>query len=196
MRDAAAPARLEALVREQAALRRVATLVAGDSEPARIFASVCEEVGRVLGVTTTNLVRFEESGRGTILGSWSARGAPAFPIAADLPMDGETVAPRVLRSGRPVLRSTPSLSKIDVTCFSTALMETIIRSAMARFERPWAISSSTSRSRGDSTASGSLRRRLPRIRTTTSGSSTEPPSPTRRTASANASRSPTRSLSR
>jgi signal transduction histidine kinase len=103
MRDAAGtPARLEALVREQAALRRVATLVAGDAEPARIFASVCEEVGRVLGVTTTNLVRFEPTGRGRILGSWSAQGAPAFPIAADLPMDGQTVAPRVLRSGRPV----------------------------------------------------------------------------------------------
>jgi len=96
-----APARLETLVREQAALRRVATLVARDAEPARIFASVCEEVGRVLGVTTTNLVRFEESGRGTILGAWAARGAPSFPVAADLPMDGGTVAPRVLRSGRP-----------------------------------------------------------------------------------------------
>jgi signal transduction histidine kinase len=93
---------LEALVREQAALRRVATLVARDAEPARIFASVCEEVGSILGVTTTNLVRYEDTGRGTILGSWAARGAPAFPIAADLPMDGETVAPRVLRSGRPV----------------------------------------------------------------------------------------------
>ena len=33
------PARLEALVREQAALRRVATLVARDAEPARIFAA-------------------------------------------------------------------------------------------------------------------------------------------------------------
>ncbi len=96
------PARLEALVREQAALRRVATLVARDEEPARIFAAVCEEVGLILGVTTTNLVRYEDSGNATVLGSWAARGAPAFPVAADLPMDGETVAPRVLRSARPV----------------------------------------------------------------------------------------------
>ena len=96
------PARLEALVREQAALRRVATLVARDEEPARIFAAVCEEVGLILGVTTTNLVRYEDSGNATVLGSWAARGAPAFPVASDLPMDGETVAPRVLRSGRPV----------------------------------------------------------------------------------------------
>jgi signal transduction histidine kinase len=96
------PARLEALVREQAALRRVATLVARDEEPARIFASVCEEVGRVLDVSTTNLVRYEPSGGGTILASWGAAGAPVFPLASNLPMDGGTVAPRVLRSGRPV----------------------------------------------------------------------------------------------
>jgi len=93
---------LETLVREQAALRRVATLVARDAPPARIFASVCEEVGRILGVSTTNLVRYEPSGRATILAAWAARGAPSFPIATDIPMDGETVAPRVLRSGRPV----------------------------------------------------------------------------------------------
>jgi signal transduction histidine kinase len=96
------PARLDALVREQAALRRVALLVARDAEPARIFQSVCEEVGCVLGVTTTNLVRYETSGRATIVAAWAARGAPVFPVAEDVPMDGDTVAPRVLRSGRPV----------------------------------------------------------------------------------------------
>ena len=99
---AASPARLEALVREQAALRRVATLVARDAEPARIFASVCEEVGRVLEVTTTNLVRYEGSDAATIVAAWSAEGAPSFPVAADIPMDSDTVAPLVLRTGRAV----------------------------------------------------------------------------------------------
>jgi signal transduction histidine kinase len=103
MKDTAdSPARLETLVREQAALRRVSMLVARDAAPARIFASVCEEVGCILGVTTTNLVRYEEAGRATILGAWAAEGAPSFPVAADIPMDGDTVAPRILRSGRPV----------------------------------------------------------------------------------------------
>jgi signal transduction histidine kinase len=99
---AASPARLEALVREQAALRRVATLVARDAEPAHIFASVCEEVGRVLDVTTTNLVRYEGSGTATIVAAWAAEGAPSVPAAGDIPMDSDTVAPLVLRSGRPV----------------------------------------------------------------------------------------------
>jgi signal transduction histidine kinase len=98
-----ATARLERLLREQGALRRVATLVAQDAEPSRIFATVCEEVGCVLGVTTTNLVRYEGDGTATIVGAWSAQGAPLFPIASvPLPLDGETVAPRIHRSGRTV----------------------------------------------------------------------------------------------
>jgi anti-sigma regulatory factor (Ser/Thr protein kinase) len=40
--------RLQALVDEQAALRRVATLVAGDPEPRQVFECVCEEVAKVL----------------------------------------------------------------------------------------------------------------------------------------------------
>ena len=100
---AESPARLEALLREQAALRRVATLVAQDAEPARIFASVCEEVGCVLGVTTTNLLRYEDDGTASIVGAWGAKGAPLVPIASQpLPLDGKTVAPRIHRSGRTV----------------------------------------------------------------------------------------------
>jgi len=95
-------ARLEALVREQAALRRVATLVARDADPAAVFQSVCEEVGCVLDVTTTNLVRYERSGTATVVGAWAEQGAPVFPLAADVPMDGDSVAPRIRRSGRTV----------------------------------------------------------------------------------------------
>ena len=40
-------ARLRALATEQAALRRVATMVAGNPEPSQVFARVCEEVGLV-----------------------------------------------------------------------------------------------------------------------------------------------------
>ena len=50
----------------------------------------------------------------------------------------------------------PSVSKIDVTCFSTALSVITSCSAMPLLERPWAISSSTSRSRGESSSSGSI----------------------------------------
>lgn len=43
--DQPSVAQLEALLAEQAALRRVAMLVAGDPQPGRLFEVVCEEVG-------------------------------------------------------------------------------------------------------------------------------------------------------
>jgi hypothetical protein len=64
-----------------------------------------------------------------------------------------------------------------VTCFSTARGVTKSFSAIAAFERPSAISSSTSRSRGVSASSGSSPRRRPTSRETTVGSSADPPSP-------------------
>jgi signal transduction histidine kinase len=95
--------RLERLLQEQAALRRVAMLVARDAPARVIFESVCEEVAAVLGVTTTNLVRYEEDGTASVVGAWAQEGAPLMPVASiPLPLDGGTVAPRVQRSGRTV----------------------------------------------------------------------------------------------
>jgi signal transduction histidine kinase len=95
--------RLERLLQEQAALRRVAMLVARDAAARVIFESVCEEVAAVLGVTTTNLVRYEDDGTASVVGAWAQEGAPLMPVASvPLPLDGGTVAPRVQRSGRTV----------------------------------------------------------------------------------------------
>ncbi|MET7475789.1 nitrate- and nitrite sensing domain-containing protein [Streptomyces sp. NPDC005648] len=54
--------------REQAALRRVATLVAGGAPPAEVFATVAEEVGDLLG-TTAAVLRHEPDGSRTVLGT-------------------------------------------------------------------------------------------------------------------------------
>ena len=95
--------RLERLLQEQAALRRVAMLVARDAPARVIFESVCEEVAAVLGVTTTNLVRYEGDGTASVVGAWAQEGAPLMPLTSfPLPLDGGTVAPRVQRSGRTV----------------------------------------------------------------------------------------------
>ena len=74
------PARLRALVEEQAA-RRVATLVASDPEPQQVFERVCEEVATVLGIEGTNLTRFEDDGTQTVLAGWSAQGHRCSPSA-------------------------------------------------------------------------------------------------------------------
>jgi len=93
--------RLEALLAEQSALRRVATLVAVDPEPRRLFDSVCLELGRVLGVDSTDMLRYEQDGTATVVGAWTASGAPSFPVGTSVPVEGQTVTAKLYRSGRP-----------------------------------------------------------------------------------------------
>ena len=54
---------LHRLADEQAALRRVATAVAAESESARLFALVSEEVGRLLEARTAHMFRFDTDGQ-------------------------------------------------------------------------------------------------------------------------------------
>jgi signal transduction histidine kinase len=99
--DAESLSRLEALAREQAALRRVATLVAGNPDPSDVFALVCAELGAVLGVKSTNLCRFEGPRTARVLGAWHVQGAPIIAAGQDVPLAGETALVKVSRSGRP-----------------------------------------------------------------------------------------------
>jgi signal transduction histidine kinase len=64
---------LRLLADEQAALRRVATLLAQERPPAEVFAAVAEEVRRVVQVEDTRIVRTSPTGRPP---SWRARAAP------------------------------------------------------------------------------------------------------------------------
>jgi PAS domain S-box-containing protein len=97
-RDEAA---LRALAEQQAALRRVATTVASEAEPERVFAAVTEEVGRLLGAQTANMVCYADDGTATVVGAWSTGEVRSVPLGTRIALDGPTVAARILRSGRP-----------------------------------------------------------------------------------------------
>jgi signal transduction histidine kinase len=58
------------LAKEQAALRRVATLVASSPLPEQVFQTVAEEAGRLLEARTAATVRFDQDSA-VIAGSWS-----------------------------------------------------------------------------------------------------------------------------
>ena len=96
-----AEAAQRALADEQVALRRVAMLVAGDPSPSRVFDAVTEEVGRLLRLPAANVMQLDGPGRATVVGAWSMDGRPRFPIGATLRFDGDTLVPKVARSGRP-----------------------------------------------------------------------------------------------
>ena len=90
---------LRLLAEEQAALRRVATLVAREPSPEDVFAAVAEEVGRLLRVENTLEYRFEADGAATVVAIWGAQDV-GVPIGTRVTLEGESVAARVHRTGR------------------------------------------------------------------------------------------------
>jgi signal transduction histidine kinase len=92
---------VQALLDEQAALRRVATLVATAGDPARVFPIVTEEVGRLLGAQTANMVRYSHDGTADVIGQWNEPDVPSMPLGAHIELDGDTLAPKICRSGQP-----------------------------------------------------------------------------------------------
>jgi signal transduction histidine kinase len=88
------------LAQEQAALRRVATLVAREADPSEVFAKVAEEMALLLGVGSVFMHRFEPNGGDTVVGSWGEL-HDALPIGTRLNPPPESITAVVRRTGRP-----------------------------------------------------------------------------------------------
>ena len=88
------------LADEQAALRRVATLVARQPSPAEVFAAVTEEAGRLLDLDSAHLVVYERDRTATVVGAWNLRGPPV-PVGTRVPLEGDNIIGRVFRTHRP-----------------------------------------------------------------------------------------------
>jgi signal transduction histidine kinase len=95
-----ARADVERLVEEQAALRRVATMVARESSAEEVFAHVAGEVGRLLGVELAATFRYDPDGAATVVGSWGdLRGA--YRVGTRFPLDGPSLVALISRTARP-----------------------------------------------------------------------------------------------
>jgi sugar diacid utilization regulator/uncharacterized protein YoaH (UPF0181 family) len=98
-------AKYRRLAAEQAAVRRVATLVARGVEPVEVFCAVAEEMRRCVSADTAGLWRFETDGEITIVVAVADPAAVArWPMGTRTPVDGvdgNTLATLVQRSGRP-----------------------------------------------------------------------------------------------
>jgi signal transduction histidine kinase len=92
----------ERIADEQAALRRVATLVARAAQPTDVFAAVTAEVGRLLEADFTVLTRYDPEAKATIVGVWSSTGAAApTPVGSRFELGGRNVHTQVFESRRP-----------------------------------------------------------------------------------------------
>jgi hypothetical protein len=86
------------LAHGQAALRRVATLVAHGVSPDEIFAAVADEVANALGVGNATLFRFLDAASGEIVAAYD-EGPRKLPVGALLTLEGDNIPALVLRTG-------------------------------------------------------------------------------------------------
>jgi signal transduction histidine kinase len=89
------------LAAEQAALRRVATLVARGAQPEALFAAVTKEASQLLGVEITTMIRYESDGTSTIVASWREGGKPFLLVGDRQPLGGNNLATIISRTHSP-----------------------------------------------------------------------------------------------
>jgi GAF domain-containing protein len=90
------------LAAEQDALRRLAALVARGVEPVEVFGAVADEMRRCVPAVTAGLWRFATDGEITIVAAAAHPSARArWPVGTRTPMEGNTIARLVQRTGRP-----------------------------------------------------------------------------------------------
>jgi len=100
--NAQARVELRGYADEQAALRRVATLVAGGGQPEDVFAAVAAEAGRLLGADLTSVGRYDPGNVLTVLGAWGSGGAAMpFTVGTLATLGGQNMSTIVSRTGRP-----------------------------------------------------------------------------------------------
>ncbi len=95
-----AEAELERLAGEQAALRRVATLVAREASQADVFTAIAEGIGQLFGSEESRMLRYEDD-RTAVVVACSGELNGIFPIGARQPLGGDNACSRVFRTGRP-----------------------------------------------------------------------------------------------
>jgi signal transduction histidine kinase len=93
-------AALTRLADEQAALRRVATLVAQGVRPDEIFAAVSDEVGRLVRTDSATVVKFDDEGAGIIYVGVASKMSDAFPLGAHYEFTDGMASAEVYRTGR------------------------------------------------------------------------------------------------
>src|ERR687891_424932 len=115
-----------ALGEEQAALRRVATLVAAEAPQQEVFDSVAGGVGLLVGADIASLVRLHGD-RVQIVAGWSATPDRTVPTGVFVDVDRATATKEALKTGRPARADNIEL----ITDRARVLRDLGIRSSVA-----------------------------------------------------------------
>ncbi len=95
----AAHAAASALAEQQAALRRVATMVARGVDPSEVYPAAVAELSRGLGIDNVALLRYQADQALALLATRDDRGLTTLLIGERLSLDGDNVAAMVLDTG-------------------------------------------------------------------------------------------------
>jgi signal transduction histidine kinase len=98
--NAQARVELRRFAEEQAALRRVATLVARAAPPAQVLTAVTEEAGRLLHADFATMKRYGPDGTVTVAATWSSTGA-AVPVGTQWKLGGPNIQTMVFQTRLP-----------------------------------------------------------------------------------------------
>jgi signal transduction histidine kinase len=95
----ASHAEASALAEQQAALRRVATLVARGVDPSEVYPAAVAELARGLGIDNVALLRYESDEALVLVANRDEQGLTKLSIGERLPLDGDSAAAIVLNTG-------------------------------------------------------------------------------------------------
>jgi PAS domain S-box-containing protein len=116
---------LRQLVEEQAALRRVATLVARGTEAHLVFDAVCAETGQLIGASSVNLACFTPDGFNLTMAGWSLRDTHVL-TGTRLPLAPDTI--------NGVIQQTVAPARVDSYEGATGELAAVIRERGIRSE--------------------------------------------------------------
>ena len=93
---------LSILVKQQEALRRMATLVAqGVVTPSEVYSAVAEEMVRCLDCDGAGVFRYDPDGSAVVIAASSKPGSQYFPVGERMPFDDDNLLAWILQTGRP-----------------------------------------------------------------------------------------------
>jgi signal transduction histidine kinase len=90
-----------ALAEQQAALRRVATLVARSGETSDVYPAAVAELSRGLGIDNVVLLKHASDDAWVVHASHHDPGISRFEVGERITLSGESVAPMIMRTGAP-----------------------------------------------------------------------------------------------
>ena len=135
--NAEAREEITALAEEQAALLRVAELVARESSSAEIFTAVTEEAWRVLETEAVGLLRFEADGTATLVAQSRTPWDPPA-LGTRFALDGENAIAEVVRTGRVARADDWQNATGAIAAMATVLgVRSLVATPIVVEGRPW-----------------------------------------------------------